>query len=213
MDHAENNSDIGNRAFLEALASSAPTPGGGGAAAYAGALGVALGAMVGNLTTGKKTYADVQPDIERMLAKAEELMQELYALIAQDAEDFRPLAEAYRLPSGTPEEAARKDEVMEAALENACRTPLEIMRCALEGLQLQEEMAEKGTVMATSDAGAGAAILGGALRAASLNIFINTKSMKDRAKAEALLQETEALLREGGALAENVFADVKQRLS
>ena len=212
MEQNMQNKDIGSRAFLAELSSSAPAPGGGGAAAYAGSLGVALCAMVGNLTTGKKKYADVQPDIERMLTRAEELVEELYGLIEQDAIDFRPLAEAYRLPSGTPEEAAHKEEVMEAALEVACRTPLAIMRCAMEGLRLQEEMAKKGTVMAVSDVGAGAALLGGALKAASLNIYINTKSMNDRAKAEALLEETETLLRDGGALAGKIFTEVRDRL-
>lgn len=199
--------------FIDELASSAPTPGGGGAAALVGAIGVALGAMVGNLTTGKKKYADVQQDIERMLEEAKALYERLYALVAQDAEDFKPLAAAYALPKNTPEEIAHKEAVMAEVLVKACGTPLEIMRCALKGLKLQEEMAEKGSVMAVSDAGAGAAILQGALNAASLNVFINAKSLKDREKAAALLEETEAMLSEGNALAAKVFGDVKRKLS
>ena len=198
--------------FIEELASSAPTPGGGGAAAMAGALGVALGAMVGNLTVGKKKYAAVQPDIERMVQEAEQLYEQLYGLIAQDAEDFKPLAAAYRLPKDTPEEAAYKDAVMEEVLVKACGTPMEIMRCALRGLALQEEMAEKGSVMAVSDAGAGAALLQGALNAASLNVFINAKSLQNREKAEALVKETEDMLASGNALAEKVFGSVKEKL-
>ncbi len=198
--------------FIEELASSAPTPGGGGAAAFAGAIGVALGAMVGNLTTGKKKYVAVQPDIERMLDEAKALYQKLYSLIAQDAEDFKPLAAAYALPKTTPEERAHREAVMAEVLVNACNTPLEIMRCALTGLRLQEEMAEKGSVMAVSDAGAGAALLQGAINAASLNVFINAKSMKDREKAEELIKETEAMLEEGNRRAEKIFTDVKQRL-
>lgn len=198
--------------FIEELASSAPTPGGGGAAAMTGALGVALGAMVGNLTVGKKKYAAVQPDIERMVQEAEQLYEQLYGLIAQDAEDFKPLAAAYRLPKDTPEEAAYKDAVMEEVLVKACGTPMEIMRCALRGLALQEEMAEKGSVMAVSDAGAGAALLQGALNAASLNVFINAKSLQNREKAEALVKETEDMLASGNALAEKVFGSVKEKL-
>ncbi len=199
--------------FIEELASSAPVPGGGGAAALTGALGAALGAMVGNLTSGKKKYAAVQPDIERMLREAEELYRRLFALIAQDAEDFRPLAAAYALPKGTPEEAARKEEVLQNALLGACRAPLDIMRAALDGLRLQEEMAEKGSVLAVSDAGAGAALLQGAMKAASLNVFINAGSMKDREQAAALRNETEELLREGDRLAEKVFGNVKAQLT
>lgn len=199
--------------FIEELASSAPTPGGGGAAAMAGAIGVALGSMVGNLTTGKKKYAAVQADIERMLDEAKALYEKMYALIAKDAEDFKPLAEAYSLPKNTPEEIAYKEKVMEEVLVKACGTPLEIMRCAMSGLKLCEEMAEKGSVLAVSDAGAGAAILQGALNAASLNVFINAKSIKDRAKADELLKETESMLSDGNSLAEKVFGSVKSKLA
>ena len=199
--------------FIEELASAAPTPGGGGAAALTGALGVALCAMVGNLTTGKKKYADVQPDIERMLDEAKALYEKLFSLITKDAEDFKPLAEAYALPKNTPEEIAHKEAVMAEVLVKACDTPLEIMRCALAGLKLSEEMAEKGSVMAVSDAGAGAAVLQGALNAASLNVFINAKSLKDRDKAAELISETESMLAEGNALAGKVFGNVKQKLS
>lgn len=198
--------------FIDELASSSPTPGGGGAAAMAGAIGVALGSMVGNLTTGKKKYAAVQEDIERMLAEAEVLYKRLYGLIAKDAEGFEPLAAAYRLPKNTPEEAAYKEVVMQRELQNACDVPLEIMNCAVSGLDLLEEMAEKGSVMAVSDAGAGAAILQGAINAASLNVFINAKSLKDRNAAEILLQETEDLLKYGNEKAEKIFSDVKNQL-
>lgn len=198
--------------FIEELASSSPTPGGGGAAAMAGAIGVALGAMVGNLTTGKKKYAAVQEDIERMLGEAEVLYKRLYDLIAKDAEGFEPLAAAYRLPKNTPEEAAYKEAVMQKELQNACDVPLEIMNCGISGLDLLEEMAEKGSVMAVSDAGAGAAILQGAINAASLNVFINAKSLKDREKAEILLTETENLLKYGNEKAEKIFNDVKNQL-
>ena len=201
-----------SKQFLQDLASSAPAPGGGGAAAYAGALGTALASMVANLTTGKKKYAAVQDDIDRILEKATALYQEQYALIARDAEDFLPLAEAYRLPSETPEEKAYKDKVMEEALAKACETPLAIMRCAMDALALHEELAQKGSVLARSDVGAGAALLRGSLQAASLNIFINAKSMQDRAKAEALLEETETMLREGCAYAERIFQMVKEEL-
>ncbi len=199
--------------FIEELASSAPTPGGGGAAALTGAVGVALCAMVGNLTTGKKKYADVQPDIERMLDESKTLYEKLFGLIMQDAEDFKPLAAAYALPKNTPEEIAHKEAVMAEVLVNACGTPLEIMRCSLAGLKLAEEMAEKGSVLAVSDAGAGAAVLQGALNAASLNVFINAKSIKDRDKAAELIAETEGMLAEGNALAAKVFEGVKQKLS
>ena len=204
--------DLSCRDFTEALASASPTPGGGGAAALAGALGTALGAMVGNLTAGKKKYAPVQADIERMLAEAQRLQAVLLDLVDKDAEAFRPLAGAYRLPSGTEKEQAHKDAVMQEALFAACRPPLAIMHGVVEALHLQEEMCGKGSVMALSDVGAGAALLQGALKAASLNIYINAGSMRDRERAQALLCETEDLLGAGEALAEKIFKEVKSRL-
>ena len=101
---------------------------------------------------------------------------------------------------------------MQRKLLNACGVPLEIMHCAVSGLDLLEEMAEKGSVMAVSDAGAGAAILQGAINAASLNVFINAKSLKDREKADNLLQETEGLLKYGNEKAEKIFKNVKNQL-
>ena len=98
--------------FLETLASKAPAPGGGGAAALCGAVGIALGNMVGNLTIGKKKYADVQEDIKALNEKAEELRAEFLALIDADAAAFRPLSRAYGIPKDDPARA----EVMEAAL-------------------------------------------------------------------------------------------------
>ena len=204
--------DLSCRDFTEALASASPTPGGGGAAALAGALGTALGAMVGNLTTGKKKYAPVQEDIERMLSEARRLQAVLLDLVDKDAEAFRPLAEAYRLPSGTEEEQVHKEAVMEEALTAACRPPLAIMHGVVEALSLQEEMCEKGSVMALSDVGAGAALLQGALKAASLNIYINAGSMKNRERAQALLFETEDLLCGGESLAQKIFDEVRSRL-
>ena len=204
--------DLSCRDFTEALASASPTPGGGGAAALAGALGTALGAMVGNLTTGKKKYAPVQEDIERMLSEARRLQAVLLDLVDKDADAFRPLAEAYRLPSGTEEEQVHKEAVMEEALTAACRPPLAIMHGVVEALSLQEEMCEKGSVMALSDVGAGAALLQGALKAASLNIYINAGSMKNRERAQALLFETEDLLSGGESLAQKIFDEVRSRL-
>ena len=88
--------------FLAELASSAPTPGGGGAAALCGALGIALGNMVGSLTLGKKKYADVQEDITALNSRAEALRADFAALIDADAEAFAPLSRAYSIPKDAP---------------------------------------------------------------------------------------------------------------
>lgn len=194
--------------FLAELAGKAPVPGGGGAAALVGAAGVALGNMVGCLTTGKKKYAAVEADIQALNARAEALRRELEALVQADAEAFAPLAAAYGLPKDTPAQAAHKA----AALNTACAVPLEIMQKCAEGIVLVEEYAAKGSVLAVSDAGCAAALCKAALQSASLNVFINTKLMTDRPRADALDAQADALLNEYVPRADAVFASVTNKL-
>jgi len=195
--------------FLEILASSAPVPGGGGASAFAGALGVALGSMVGNLTLGKKKYELVQNDIKILLDKAEKLRNDFVALVEKDAKAFEPLSKAYGLPKNTDEEKIIKEEVMEKALKQACDVPLEIMGKALEAMDLHEELAVKGTRIAVSDVGVGILFCKSALLGASLNVFINTKLMKDRAYAEGINARAEALISKGTAKADRIYKEVE----
>ena len=194
--------------FLETLASKAPAPGGGGAAALCGAVGVALGNMVGNLTIGKKKYADVQEDIKALNEKAEELRAEFLALIDADAEAFGPLSRAYGIPKDDPARA----EVMEAALLAAVQPPLEIMRLCVKALELIAEYAAKGSALAVSDAGCAAAMTRAACEAAALNVFVNTKSMANREKAGEINREANELLQKC-ALAREIYDNVTGRLS
>ena len=153
--------------FIEELASKAPVPGGGGASAFVGAVGVALGNMVANLTIGKKKYADVEEEFIALREKAYNLQKELLLLIEKDAKVFEPLAAAYRLPKETEEEKAYKEKVMEAALREAADVPMEIMEKICQVILLHKEFAAKGSVLAISDAGVGAACCKGALQGAS----------------------------------------------
>lgn len=194
--------------FIDVLASSAPIPGGGGASALVGAIGVALGNMVGSLTVGKKRYADVEEDIIRCKKGADEITKRLLELVAKDAEVFEPLSKAYSLPKSTPEELAKKEEVMAVVLKDACEVPLEIMKTCARGLDLMEEFAEKGSRIALSDAGVGATLLKSALQGASLNIYINTKSMKDRVLAQQLNDETDSLRKTYEKKADEIFENV-----
>ena len=195
--------------FLEALASSAPTPGGGGAAALCGAIAIALGNMVGSLTLGKKKYADVQDDILALNAKAEARRLNFVALIDADAEAFAPLAKAYSIPKDDPTRA----EVMEAALKRAAEPPLEIMRRSAEAMDVIADYAAKGSALAISDAGCAAALAIAAMKAAALNVRINTKSMADRAAADKMNAETDKLLAKYGKMAEEIYENVSRRLS
>jgi formiminotetrahydrofolate cyclodeaminase len=198
--------------FIVALASKSPVPGGGGAAALAGAVGTALGNMVGSLTLGKKKYADVEADIIRLKNKADALQGELLDLAAKDAEMFEPVRRAYALPANTDAEKAAKARVIEACLREATGVPLEIMRkCAL-AIELHEEFAVKGSAIAISDVGVGVACCLAALRGAALNVYINTKAMADRESAGKINRCADSLLIGYEKRAEKVYTDVKARL-
>lgn len=194
--------------FLSVLASKAAVPGGGGAAALVGAAGVALGNMVGCLTEGKKKYAAVEADIQRLNARAGELRRELEGLEEADAEAFAPLAKAYSIPKDDPARA----EIMEKALDAACAVPLEILEKCAEGVALAEEYAAKGSVLALSDAGCAALFCKAAMQAAGLNVAINTRLMADREKAAALDKKAGALLAEYGPRADAVYTQVNGQL-
>ena len=194
--------------FLAELASSTPTPGGGGAAALCGALGIALGNMVGSLTLGKKKYADVQEDILTLNAKAEALRADFVALIDADAEAFAPLSKAYGIPKDDPMRA----DIMEAGLKRAAEPPLDTMRKCAEALDVIADYSTKGSALAISDAGCAAALCVAAMKAAALNVRINTKSMMDRDAADKMNAETEELLTKYTKLAEKIYEDVSGRL-
>ena len=195
--------------FLQALASSAPTPGGGGAAALAGALGIALGNMVGNLTLGKKKYAAVQCDILALNTEAEALRLDFIALIDEDAMAFEPLSKAYGIPKDDP----AREEVMDAALKRAAGPPLKIMEKCARALELISEYGEKGSTLAVSDAGCAAALAIAAMRSAALNVWINTGSMTDRTAAREMNARADKLLVEYGKIAEEIYEKVSRRLA
>ncbi len=194
--------------FAEVLAAKESVPGGGGAAALAGALGVALCSMVGNFTSGKKTYAAVEDDIQRMLADAEDVRVRLLELVDKDAAAFFPLSQAYAIPKEDPSRA----ETLEAATKSACAAPIEMMRQIARSVELLEEMGEKGSKMLVSDVGCGALLARAALEASSMNVFVNTKTLSDRAWAEAAESEVDELLREYIPRAEACAASVMHRI-
>ncbi|MDF2523456.1 MAG: sugar transporter substrate-binding protein [Clostridiales bacterium] len=198
--------------FINNLSSAAPVPGGGGASALTGALGVALGSMVGNLTLGKKKYENVQEDIKVILKKAEVLQKELIALVEEDAKVFEPLSKAYGLPKNTEEEKAKKEEVLEDALRIACSVPIKIMEKSMEAIALHEELVRKGTRIAISDVGVGVLFCKSSLMGASLNVYINTKLMKDKEYSENINRMTEIMLKEGIERADKVYCEVESSL-
>lgn len=198
--------------FLEVLSSKEPVPGGGGASALAGALGNALGQMVANLTIGKKKYADVEAEIKELLGRMQKLQAAFVTLADRDAQVFAPLAQCYSLPSLTEEEKAYKEKVMEERLLDASFVPLEIMEHAVAMLGILEILGDKGSRLAVSDVGVGVQFIRASLLGAVMNVYINTKSMKNREKAEELNARAGQLIEEGTAWADRIYAKVLDQL-
>lgn len=198
--------------FVAALASNAPAPGGGGAAALVAAVGTALGNMVGSLTIGKKKYAHAEDEILTLKAKSDKLQEELLNMVEKDAEAFTPLARAYSLPAGTDKQRIKRAAIMEQSLCEAARVPLQIMELCIEALDVIERFAQIGSKLAISDAGCAAVCVQAALKAAGLNVLINTKSMTDREYAEKLNTHAGRMLCGGTSQADRIFDRVRNEL-
>lgn len=194
--------------FIKVLSSSEPVPGGGGASGLVAAVGMSLGNMVLSLTTGKKKYARYQQEVEESIIKAGELTEKLLLSIDKDAEAFEPLSKAYSLPKGTDEEKAHRDEVMEKALLEASEAPLAQMKLILDAMMLIQRISQIGSTLAISDAGAAIQFACAALRASSLNVYINTKLMKDRTVAEELNERAETLTVQANGIYEETYERV-----
>ena len=194
--------------FIEVLASKAAVPGGGGAAALAGAIGMALGSMVCNLTTGKKKYAQYEEAIQEILEKAAKLEEELLSMIDKDAEGFFPLSKAYGLPTTTEEEKQYKAETMEKCLKVACEVPMNIVRLCYDSIKLHEELVDTGSKLAISDVGCGVQCLRAAILSGQLNVIINVNSMKDREYAEKIEKECNQLVDDGVKICDEVYEKV-----
>ncbi|MDD5018205.1 MAG: cyclodeaminase/cyclohydrolase family protein [Eubacteriales bacterium] len=197
--------------FAVKLASNSPVPGGGGASALIGGIGIALGNMVGSLTAGKKKHAGVEEDIVALNARAKILYERFLELMDEDAKVFYPLYETYGMPTDTADDVTKKEYAMENALKAAAEVPLEVMSLCTEGIRLQREYEQKGSAIAISDVGTGVAALKAALLGASLNVFINTKSMKDAVYAQKLNERAQAMIEKYSVMADDIFADVRSR--
>ena len=192
------------REFAEILASAEPAPGGGGAAALAGALGTALGRMVGALTIDKKRYADVRKELLARMDACRALQEELLDQVEADRAGFLPLAAAYSIPKDDP---ARPD-VIDSASVTACRTPMRILELCAQSLDAITVFAEKGSRLAVSDAGCAAVLVKAAAQAAALNILINTKTLRNRVSADRLNGACRSLLARCTARADTIYEDV-----
>ena len=198
--------------FLDELASNSPTPGGGSVAALAGALGVALISMVGNLTVGKKKYEDVEEDIKKILSSSEKLRYELSQLIEEDVKVFNNFMATYKMPKETEDEKKVRAEKMQESLIEAAKVPLRVAYKCLDILSLSKEVAEKGNINVVSDAGVAVLIAEAALESAILNVKINLRMIKDeKVRTELFSSIKEILLKEKGQK-EKVLEIVEEKI-
>jgi len=179
--------------FLEALASSQPTPGGGSASAYSGSAGAALVAMVARLTIGKKKYAAVELEMKSVLENAERLRASLAQDVERDAQAFNQVMGAYRMPKETAEQRTLRSKAIQQATLEAAQVPLDVARQAVEVIELAKTVVAKGNLNAISDGATGAALARAALSGAGYNVRINAYALEAREAARALVFELAAL--------------------
>ena len=194
--------------FLEELSSSAPTPGGGGARALIGAVSCALCSMVANLTTGKKKYAMYQDKIDEYLLILSEKLTTLKEDIELDATAFAPLAKAYSMDKNAPD----YDIVMQTAIKNAAEAPLKITRDIYSLVSIIEDLETMGSRLAISDVAVAATAAVTALKGAVMNIYINTKSMKDTALAIQMNNEAAHMVEDGEYRLNKVYDNICKQL-
>lgn len=183
----------GREPFTDRLAAGTPTPGGGSAAAYAGAMAAALVAMVARLTIGKKKYVEIEPRMQAIVMEAEGVRAQLERAVEGDSRAFEEVLAALRLPKETQEEQAARAEAVERATLHAAAVPLEVARRAVQILEWAAEMAEAANVNAAADAASAGTLARAALRAASLNVLVNAQSLKDSSAAVGWRGELESL--------------------
>ena len=170
--------------LLDRLAAATPTPGGGSAAAYAGAMAASLVGMVGRLTLGKKKYVGVEPRIESIVAEADKLRRDLQSAAEEDAQAFDAVLDAMRLPKDTQAHASERQAAIERATHRAADVPLRSAEAAVRVAELAAEAARIGNVNALSDAASAGFLAAACVLAAGLNVRVNARQVADRQAAE-----------------------------
>lgn len=194
--------------FVNLMASDAPAPGGGSAAALEGALGAALTAMVCALTVGKKKYADVQELAVESQKKAEDLKARFVDVMDRDTEAFNAVSAVFAMPKDTDEQKAARKAAMQEALKGCTKTPFEMMQLACETLELTRSLVGRLNASAASDLGCSALSLRAAIQGAWLNVLINISGINDEAFAAEYRKNGEALLAKALPLADEIYEEI-----
>ena len=198
--------------FLDQLASSAPTPGGGSVAALCGALSAALSSMVANLTLGREKYRDIEPAVRAALERAEWLRSRFLELIDEDIAAYGALSAAYRLPKSTAEEQATRSSQIQAALTGAAEAPLRMVEQARQAMELCQTLVSIGNPNVISDVGVAAITAYAALESGELNVLINLKTMKDKELARGFFQRLSAAQAGADSIRLAIHTAVRQKM-
>lgn len=204
--------DFSFRKVVAVSASDAPTPGGGSVSALVGTLGVAMTAMVGNLTVGRPKFKDVEPEVKEITGAAYFIINRLEKLVAADIAAFGKFMDVYRLPKNTDEEKAKREEQMQKALKKATDTPMEIARTLLDALVITDKLAKIGNTMAISDAGVAAYVCEASLNGVLLSVDINIPMVKDEEYVKNILAEKEQMVAMAKELKDKAVAVVQERM-
>lgn len=200
------------QSYLDDLASSKSAPGGGSAAALAGALGAGLATMVGQFTVGREKFADVEEEVAAAMRESERLRGELTRLMDEDERAYSQVTAAYRLPRGNEEEDRERARAIQSALRGAAEVPLAVMECCLGVLRQCVVMAEKGNAMLVSDAGVAARLVEAALQSAWLNVEINLRSIKDECFVKRTRETLSQITAESGELLNTTWEKTLERM-
>ncbi len=198
--------------FISELGSNAPVPGGGSAAALVGAVGIALGTMVGELTTGKKTYAQYEEEIQQLIGRSRVITEKMKEAVQKDIDSFKPLSDVYRMPNSTEEDKAARREAMQKALVPAAEAPLELTELCVEALEVLDRYSEIGSRLAVSDAATGSVMCLAALKSARLNVIVNTKMMEDEKLRSEFDSRADAAMEKGTAISRITYERVENKL-
>ena len=198
------------KGFADETLRESPAPGGGSVAAYMGALGAALGTMVANLSAHKPGWDDRWEEFSRWADKGVELEAELLHLVDEDTEAFNRIMAAFGMPKNTDEDKRLRSEAIQKATLFAAQVPLETMMASFKAFEICKEMAETGNPNSVSDAGVGALAARAAVLGAGLNVKINASSLKDKAQAEALINEANNLMAEADKAEREVMEIVEK---
>ncbi len=202
--------DLTVKGFADETARESPAPGGGSVSAYMGAMGAALGTMVANLSSHKPGWDDRWEEFSQWAEQGVALEQELLHLVNEDTEAFNKIMAAFGMPKATDEDKRLRSEAIEKATLFAAQVPLQTMKTSIKVFALCRAMVEKGNPNSVSDAGVGALAARAAVLGAGMNVKINASSLKDRAKADALVAEAQALIDQANAEEQAITAMVEK---